>query len=378
MRAITKEELSYQYFPFYVAQWIDDTAALSAAGEGCLIRLLARQWKAGILPADPAVLGRLTNATTVEWRKVWKELEPLFPLSTDPPGRRNLALLALRVEREAFIEQKRQAGRAGGRPKSTPASGARAERNRPQNHQANHQPERNESSQKPYGFDSLEAEAKRGETLELLVVEAVPPSPSPGGEGASPTAPPQRRESASAFDGGPELLPGESLDAYRRRTAAAPRAGTPASFEAAVAAALAAVPDVGREITERFLRESYIAETKLTSWARRITGWTNGLGTSRMRPVTWPAVELGIGEMLDTNPIGQTITPQQLLTFVESAQRRLTDDTSAGPRRGPNAPAVRPAVDEDEILKQFAADGDPDAIAACESRGLDYTARATA
>lgn len=123
MKAISSEELSYQYIPWYVRDYLEDVECdvLSAAAEGCRLRLVLRQWLQGSIPANPAVLRKLTKATEAEWVTVWPEIEHHFPVIEDGAARRNPKFHALRLDREVFLEGKRQLGAKGGKagPRST-------------------------------------------------------------------------------------------------------------------------------------------------------------------------------------------------------------------------------------------------------------------
>ncbi|WP_396216345.1 hypothetical protein [Gemmatimonas sp.] len=163
------------------------------------------------------------------------------------------------------------------------------------------------------------------------------------------------------------VLEGESLTQYRQRM----RASAPS-----LDSQIALIPhDEGRRAVGRFLDEQRILPDRIVNWVRRIEGWTNGLGASGGRPVTWEAVVQGIDEMLDTNPPGQSISPAQLLTFVERAERtRKAPEVQYGTRAGvaPKANTASSAEIEQHALVAFARDGDSEAIAECERRGIDY------
>ncbi len=147
-------DLSFQAFQVYPDWWLGNIAiqALTAAGEGCFARLLVLQWKAITLPADPKQLQRLTKASEKEWKRIWPELEPLFPITEDGIGRRNPEQYALYQERVTFIEQKRKAGKLGGRPKNQTPSADKAD------------DQQNGSNGKPYGFDLLNHMGNHNET----------------------------------------------------------------------------------------------------------------------------------------------------------------------------------------------------------------------
>lgn len=328
MRGMTKADLSFQYFPFYVTRYLEDVeiTALSLVAEACYIRLCARQWKAVTLPLDPTVLWRLTKASPSEWRKAWKELEPLFPVTEDGSGRRNPALDALREERAQYIETRRVNGRSGGRP--------------PKHHEttekttAHPKAKQEQSKEKPHGFPLGAGLDNQRESLGSRLRVERPHSPPPDG-GGPPPAP---------FD--------RSLDLVQ------------AELKAALSEAVATIPTAEcQTLVARLLDEQRIEPARWFGWVKRIEGWAKGMGTTGMAPVSWDAIAQGLDELLLTNPPGQRITPKILLIFVEDAHRRLS---SGAPR------ASAQSMSEDETAKKFARAGDPDAIAWCTARGIDY------
>jgi len=105
-------------FQFYPDAWFGSIAVelMPPEVEGTYIRLLARQWLAVALPADPAALRLLTKLTPPQWKKAWALLEPQFPLTPDGAGRQNPTLHAVHEERQDFIAKQAENGKKGGRP----------------------------------------------------------------------------------------------------------------------------------------------------------------------------------------------------------------------------------------------------------------------
>ena len=103
-------------FQFYPNAWFGSVAVetMPADVEGTFIRLLARQWLAVTLPADPEQLRKLTKLSARRWPSAWVYLEPRFPLVDG--GRRNETLHDLHIEREQFIAKQALNGGKGGRP----------------------------------------------------------------------------------------------------------------------------------------------------------------------------------------------------------------------------------------------------------------------
>ena len=110
-------------FQFYPDAWFGSIAVelMPPEVEGTYIRLLARQWMAVTLPADPEQLCRLTKLTPAQWKKAWPLLEPHFPLIAGGAFRQNETLHALHEERQEFVAKQQENGKKGGRPKKTQA-----------------------------------------------------------------------------------------------------------------------------------------------------------------------------------------------------------------------------------------------------------------
>lgn len=382
-------------FQFYPSAWFSSlqVTTMSAEEEGTYIRLLGHQWISRTLPVDPKELQRLTKLTPAQWKKAWQKLEQQFPLTADGKGRANLTLESVRDEREAFIESRRVNGAAGGKVAakkrrariehhtSIEAAAERESRDETDSTcypSATANEQQNGSTCYSVATPSGVANVVASEQLDSSSVSGsgtdIPPSPPPGGGGASPNPPP------------PTPPPPAGAFAHRAAKAGEPptSAALPSDAAAAIASETAAIGHAaGRQAVVRFLSEQRVLVDRIANWVRRVEGWTNGLGTSGMRPVAWEAVVQGIEELLDTNPPGQTITPAQLLTFVERAERTRTAPeysprgaaASGGSSRQYSA-AERAAADR-QVLVDYARQGDEHAIAECARLGIDY-ARAIA
>ena len=111
-------------FNLYASDWLASASVLqmSLAAEATYLRLLCHQWNQGVLPESPAALVRLTKCSPAEWRKVWRELEPHFPLTDG--GRANPKLAAVAADADAFSAKKREAGRRGNAKRWGPEDGS--------------------------------------------------------------------------------------------------------------------------------------------------------------------------------------------------------------------------------------------------------------
>lgn len=347
-------------FQFYPTAWINSVSVetMPPEVEGTYIRLLCRQWIAGELPTDPTRLRLLTKLSPSQWKKAWPLLEEHFPVTAGGTGRLNPTLASVQQERDDFTAQAAESGQRGAQKRwGAPPKGD----SHPKGKRKVSLPE-NGGETVGYPTPTL-PQPQWGSDSSVSVSGTVPPSPSPSGEGSSPAAAPPMAVVGSTADPSEAVLPGESLEAYRQRMrASAPSAESQLS--------LIEPPDARRAVA-RFLDEQRILATRIPSWVRRIVGWTKGLGTSGMRPLSWEAVVLGIEELLDTNPPGQSIRPQELLTFVESAHRRLSAPGAPVKRHGPDAQREREDAHR-QVLIEYAQQGDSHAIAECERLGIDY------
>jgi uncharacterized protein YdaU (DUF1376 family) len=346
-------------FQFYPTAWINSVSVetMPPEVEGTYIRLLCRQWIAGELPADPARLRLLSKLSAAQWKKAWPLLEEHFPLAESGTGRRNPTLASVQQERDDFKVQAAESGQRGAQKRW----GATPDANSQPTKQRKDLPTEDDRKAVGYPTDTL-PQPQWGTDSSVSVSVTVPPSPSPSGEGSSPAAATPLAVVEGWEGDRTAVLPGESLDAYRQRMERLASATPPLALIGHADARLAVV---------RFLDEQRILPARVQNWVRRIVGWTNGLGTSGMRAVSWDAVILGIEELLDTNPPGQSIRPQELLTFVESAQRRLTAPGGPARRTGPDADREREEAHK-QVLIEYAQQGDSHAIAECERLGIDY------
>jgi len=119
-------------FQFYCRDWISSGSVtlMSMAAEATYLRLLCYQWLAddGLLPADHVALRAMTKCTPAEWRRVWPELEPHFPIVAD--GKRgNLRILEDRRQRDAFRDEQRAKAAKGNRSRWGAEDGSPSGRN---------------------------------------------------------------------------------------------------------------------------------------------------------------------------------------------------------------------------------------------------------
>jgi uncharacterized protein YdaU (DUF1376 family) len=94
------------WMPLYTADYLADTAHLSASEHGAYLLLIMHYWRKGGLPYDDAQLARIARMSPEEWSKVRPIIEAFFE-----PGWTHK-----RIEKElAEVRQRTEAGRKGGR-----------------------------------------------------------------------------------------------------------------------------------------------------------------------------------------------------------------------------------------------------------------------
>lgn len=71
------------YMPFYVGDYLSDTAHLSHVENSAYLLLIFSYWQRGSLPADPAKLARIARLTDAEWKVVEPTLIEFFDVCED-------------------------------------------------------------------------------------------------------------------------------------------------------------------------------------------------------------------------------------------------------------------------------------------------------
>ena len=73
------------WMPLFVAEFIADTALLTATQVGAYIRLLCAMWRSddGTLPHDAKTLARIGNIHPPKWRVIWSGIKHLFDIDGD-------------------------------------------------------------------------------------------------------------------------------------------------------------------------------------------------------------------------------------------------------------------------------------------------------
>lgn len=79
---VSRKEKAH-WMPWYIKDWLADTRELSLEVRGAYRELLDAQWMRTGLPGDHKTLQMLAGARDREWLRVWRVLEPFFPLGVD-------------------------------------------------------------------------------------------------------------------------------------------------------------------------------------------------------------------------------------------------------------------------------------------------------
>jgi uncharacterized protein YdaU (DUF1376 family) len=104
--------------PFYVKEFLADEAVqlMDLDEVGAYTLLLLHQWTHGSVPSDIAALGKICKNTKAgPMRRIWRAMADKFPATSGDPNRlQNQKLERVRAEQEAFLENRRASGKAGG------------------------------------------------------------------------------------------------------------------------------------------------------------------------------------------------------------------------------------------------------------------------
>ena len=105
------------FMPFFVGDYISDTAELSLEAHGAYCLILFYSWKKkDFLPDDDAHLKRVLRVHGKTWNRVKSELSPFFDLSDGVWFHPKLAETLEKSQRKNEVN--RENGKSGGRPKS--------------------------------------------------------------------------------------------------------------------------------------------------------------------------------------------------------------------------------------------------------------------
>jgi uncharacterized protein YdaU (DUF1376 family) len=100
--------------PWYIADYLADTAHLRAAQSGAYLHLIMHYWQHGGVPDDNSQLAAIARMTGSEWKKARPIIEPFFQM----PGWKHKRVEEEIAKADAKYELRAAAGKAGGEAKA--------------------------------------------------------------------------------------------------------------------------------------------------------------------------------------------------------------------------------------------------------------------
>src|SRR4051812_30644287 len=98
------------WMPWYIADYLADTAHLRAGQSGAYLHLIMHYWQKGGLPDNNAQLAAIARMTPQEWKRERPVIEPFFQM----PGWKHKRVEEELVKAQAKYEARAAAGRKGG------------------------------------------------------------------------------------------------------------------------------------------------------------------------------------------------------------------------------------------------------------------------
>jgi uncharacterized protein YdaU (DUF1376 family) len=100
--------------PWYIADYLADTAHLRAAQSGAYLHLIMHYWQRGGLPSENVQLAAIARMTDSEWKKARPIIEPFFQM----PGWKHKRVEEELAKSQAKYEARASAGKKGGEAKA--------------------------------------------------------------------------------------------------------------------------------------------------------------------------------------------------------------------------------------------------------------------
>jgi uncharacterized protein YdaU (DUF1376 family) len=100
--------------PWYIADYLADTAHLRAAQSGAYLHLIMHYWQRGGVPSDNAQLAAIARMTDSEWKKARPIIEPFFQM----PGWKHKRVEEELTKSQAKYDARAAAGKKGGEAKA--------------------------------------------------------------------------------------------------------------------------------------------------------------------------------------------------------------------------------------------------------------------
>jgi uncharacterized protein YdaU (DUF1376 family) len=102
------------WMPWYIADYLADTAHLRAAQSGAYLHLIMHYWQRGGLPSENVQLSAIARMTDAEWKKARPIIEPFFQM----PGWKHKRVDEELAKSLAKYEARAAAGKTGGEAKA--------------------------------------------------------------------------------------------------------------------------------------------------------------------------------------------------------------------------------------------------------------------
>jgi uncharacterized protein YdaU (DUF1376 family) len=102
------------WMPWYIADYLADTAHLRAAQSGAYLHLIMHYWQRGGLPSDNVQLAAIARMSDAEWKKTRPIIEPFFQM----PGWKHKRVEEELAKSQAKYEARAAAGKKGGEAKA--------------------------------------------------------------------------------------------------------------------------------------------------------------------------------------------------------------------------------------------------------------------
>lgn len=100
--------------PWYIADYLADTAHLRAAQSGAYLHLIMHYWQRGGLPSENVQLAAIARMSDAEWKKARPIIEPFFQM----PGWKHKRVEEELAKSQAKYDARAAAGKKGGEAKA--------------------------------------------------------------------------------------------------------------------------------------------------------------------------------------------------------------------------------------------------------------------
>lgn len=164
------------WMPWYIADYLADTAHLRAAQSGAYLHLIMHYWQRGGLPGENVQLAAIARMSDAEWKKARPIIEPFFQM----PGWKHKRVEEELAKSQAKYDARAAAGKKGGEAKAEA-------KQKPSNATANDEAGLNQPLSQPLAPSN--PESKSESALSSLDSRAEKDKPIPIDEGYQPSDP---------------------------------------------------------------------------------------------------------------------------------------------------------------------------------------------